>query len=247
VFSRFLAINIVFHLIKSGKTRFVWIIINVIAYICTFSGTGLILLASCILSCIINSKNVLKKNILKNIVITFILIVAVLPLMIDVSTVVDYFAGRLLEITSNNLSYSSGATRFIYSWYLLFSALRANLFWGNGPIGIDAIRTIASGINVGGWVSEGNGFIQMGSQYGLVGLLFTVMIILRLRGRKSSVIYQNILWTIVFVYPFLGGIVNSTWFIFASWANLNITDKYVPRQRYSKLIKNNHSPINQGV
>jgi hypothetical protein len=103
MFSRFLAINIIFHLIKSEKTKFVWIIINVIAYICTFSGTGLILFASCILTCIVKSKNVLKKNILKNIVISFILIVAVLPLTIDVSTVIDHFASRLLEITSMNL------------------------------------------------------------------------------------------------------------------------------------------------
>ncbi|MDR1539485.1 MAG: hypothetical protein LBU32_16090 [Clostridiales bacterium] len=246
VFSQLIAINIL-HLVfgsYSKKSKIIWLIVNSIAYICTFSGTGILLLISVaiclpLLEKSINIHEIIEKNFFLFIcILTFI---AISSMFINIGEIIHYFSFRLSEIFDSSRSLTSGATRFRNSWVLLGDALNNNIFYGYGTVGTRALKSIGISMSKESWVTDGNAFIQLGSQYGIVGLGIYLALLFSLKPKKGFQHndFQQIMWYSILVMNFLIGF-GAFYFYFVYLMNFVIIDDQLTPDYTENQNKHTH-------
>jgi hypothetical protein len=96
--------------------------------------------------------------------------------------------------------------------------------WGLGFQGIDNLRSAGKTINILGWVGDGNGIIQYGTQTGAIGLLLFALFLFNLKKNNiANNYFFDVLYYAVIIMPLLNGIGDSFWFSFLAILNVKIT------------------------
>lgn len=178
-FSQYLAINIllyIYQLLMGMSTNslkvFAALILNLIALIASFSGTGIIIL---ILGAAIlifgNRKSFMKVKIV--IPIAMISISFLIGLLLFAPTdVINYFAQRATEIFSYSENASSGYKRFNGSYQLFCEALGTYFIFGAGIGGVrDFVALISGGMLADSNNYVSNGFIRVTIDMGFLGIV----------------------------------------------------------------------------
>jgi len=252
-FSQFLAINMLFLLIQMStqdkntrKRNVLWLAINLICFVCAFSGTGVIVLMFCGLCLLLDKRNGIRGKLLKSAIIAFVAIIItlfVVSLFIDTSRIFDVFTiftNRYEnELSASRSGNTSGATRFINGWYLLGDALKTNPFIGYGVIGHYALADIGRVLSarLGVLVSWASPIANFGSEFGLVGLILLTLMLKRLLNIGNSTnAYARLMFYAVFALMFTCTIFDTWWTILILLLNVNV--KQAPKSRDELQISN---------
>lgn len=184
-FSQYLAVNILIYiarLITSKKTNVPFLIINIIAMICSFSGTGILLLGTATILFFIRTKKD-ARSILKILILVIIAIIGLL--FLSQTTLGYYFVSRISEILTYNPNDFSGYVRFRSGADVLSAAWNKNLILG---IGIGSVEEFMhSLINYYDGMTV-HGFYRVAVELGAVGLWLWLYFIYRCFSKEG---YEN--------------------------------------------------------
>ena len=228
-FSQYLAINILLYigkvLKKSNSTiSLILIVINAIALIVSFSGTGfIILLFSGLIYLIIIKKD--QKIILR--IIKYAIPVGIIALIFINMTIGRYFLSRLSEIFVYKVDNVSGYVRFRSGMVVLMEAWNQNWLFGVG-IGtaseyLNTINNYVSGMTL-------NGFYRPAVEMGFSGMCLWILFILSFWKKRNLYFIIQILLCVLF--PFM--VCHETFMSNYYWLILNLLN--------IKIINSNYPP-----
>ena len=191
-FSQVLAINIVLYLNRmlhkeenhSPKT-YTTVLINFIAFVLSFSGTGILVLCGGLILILLDwlKEKKIKKafQTALGISIFAIILICILYLL----NILDYFIGRLGEFSNVR---SSGYTRISSTFEFISVAWKDNFLFGSG---IGTIKEYATQVSTGQWFSEGNGVTFVAVSMGFIGLVLWLVFLYKLKtldnGKNTNI------------------------------------------------------------
>lgn len=193
-FSQMLAINLLIMAVKIIEKRhtyktWVAVIINVLAFVLSFSGTGVVVLGiTAILYLIFERRFRDLRRILGYVIlamVVFAIIVAVLGTTESGVRIIDQFIYRFSELTGARGNGSSGYVRFIGGGQNVLNLWKESpyfLFFGVGP-GTGTIYRDTYNI-----IFKSSVYYWVAGEYGLIGLLLFLIFLLELekRGMKNQ-------------------------------------------------------------
>lgn len=162
-FSQFLAMSILIYIqriiadenknYRKYKKTVAWIIIMLVAMVCSFSGTGLLMLGIGSLILLIRTKKTLifmKKHIL----LVCLFMTGIFILIFVPNPLTKYFLSRTREFDYKNTQSVSGYVRMILPYQAAFDILqRYNIAMGIGIGGVRGYAVARNGFNVGSHMS----------------------------------------------------------------------------------------------
>lgn len=214
-FSQFLALNILIYLVRYSRKNNKKIVLNGVALICSFSGTGILLLLAGLLYFVLVSHN--KR--LRRIGIYSIMVGLLGSLLIyifanDIYLVFIYRVGELFSGAGNTgikqagWTTSSGFVRFIGIWKILFCALKLHPFIG---IGIGKGNEFISFLNLGMRYTMDNGFVEVLTELGLIGFFLYLLVYLSsFKYRKND--YMKLLMFLMIALHFLNNTFSANYY-----------------------------------
>lgn len=216
---------------KGAKLKnFVFIVINLLAFVCSLSGTGAILLGIGVLYYAIKKKKILFLILL--VVCAFIFIYSI-SLMLNLD-IFSYFISRINELNPKNGN-SSGYYRFVLPLIIGFTNMIKHIF-GYG-CGTDGELLLEYG---GQETAIANGYGKIFVELGIIGVLLFFLIIMSLKPRyKSKSDLLSVLFLIVLIYPFLGGsLVQPSFWAYASFLMCNTLPFNKIYDKKSRILSN---------
>ena len=187
-FSQFLAMNILIYFVQiinhslSGiineRKAFVRIIINGVALILTFSGTGLLLLvSSAIILMLINNPMETRKFIRKHSISLALAVIAIIMIMAIPNPVTKYFLSRTSEFDYTNIHSISGYLRMILPYQAAIEVITlVNPLFGLGIGNATIYRLVKNGMYVGYSIQPiiPRTFVEEGLIGGIILFFFTI-------------------------------------------------------------------------
>lgn len=184
-FSQYLAINIILLfsniLTHNYKKVFsiIMLILNAIALIISFSGTGIIVLAIGGLLYILRLKK--SKSTTKKIIIIGVILFICFIIMLN-SSIGKYFLIRTTELSSYDENNFSGYVRFIGGVEILKKAWSQDFLFGTGIGTVDEFINLVTNYNF----NMSNGFYKPAIELGLIGITLWLIFIFSLFIKKDS-------------------------------------------------------------
>lgn len=173
-FSQFMGLAIILETVSFQKDRlfYVRIVVFLVAMICSFSGTGIIVLLIGSIPAFLKLSNKRK-----------IVLLVALGLVVAIFLNTDYsrfIVGRMGELSNSNLS---GAIRFINPYKVVLSQNLSSLVWGSGAGQADSISGMSS------LVANNNVITKIILEYGVIVLvLFLSFIISKFFSRNYHIV-----------------------------------------------------------
>lgn len=233
--SQISAITILFiffsNLAKGRKIKnYIFIVINLLAFVCSLSGTGAILLGIGVLYYAIKKKKILFLLILAVCASIFIYFIS---LMLNLN-IFSYFLNRINELDPKNGN-SSGYYRFVLPLIIGFTNMIKHIF-GYG-CGTDGELLLEYG---GQETAIANGYGKIFVELGIIGVLLFLLMIVSIKPRynKNSGLL-SVIFLIVLIYPFLGGsLLQPSFWAYASFLMCNTLPFNKIYDRKSRILSN---------
>ncbi len=180
--SQFLAINILIYIYYWNKKSIKYLILNGLAMILTFSGTGIILLIGGMLYLFFLSKkrqvrnNMIKAVVMGGCVLAFGLMVAPSVFAVLMKRVKELFSGAgNASLAATGWTTSSGFVRFVGVWTVLGYSLIQHPIMGSG---IGSASKFVNSLNFATRYTTDNGFVRVCVELGLIGLSFYLLLLI---------------------------------------------------------------------
>jgi len=224
ILSQYTALTIIFIIIKmkNGDKRYIFaLLINIIAFLVSFSGSGFLVLAFWILFNIkFSIKKVIKSFPFINILGAFILAIAY---FYKFDFGINYFLGRTNEVFNNKLS---GGARYRGPFELLRISLEKSPLFGFGPGTREFIKlNLGLFINVG--IHIDSTIPRIGIELGIIGIfLWIIFIISILKAENFKNKYYYALVIFIFIQMFNGEyFLSTTYWPFLYLINCKLQDR----------------------
>ena len=216
---------------KGGKIKnYIYIVINLLAFVCSLSGTGAILLGIGVLYYAIKKKKILILLLLAVCAFIFIYFISLI-LNLDIFS---YFISRIIELNPKNGN-SSGYYRFVLPFIIGFTNMIKHIF-GYG-CGTDGELLLEYG---GQETAIANGYGKIFVELGIYGVLLFLLMIVSIKPRhKKKSDLLSVLFLIVLIYPLLGGsLVQPSFWAYASFLMCNTLPFNKICDRESRILSN---------
>lgn len=225
-FSQFLAIAICVELFviferqeRHKEIAFVNLLrlfIFCISLVCTFSGTGILtLVLTVVIGLIVFSRRgiISAKTIWKFILLLCIIFLCALMFM---PNIIEYLLYRATEILKYNENASSGYVRFVAGYKTLLYSFKENALLGIGIGNIDEfINSYPQDV-----LDRGNGFLRIGIELGIAGLILWVYYLIRNFRHKNNKTTYTVMVILVVVLQLMSDSFSMNYF----WAFLYFLD-----------------------
>lgn len=209
-FSQYLAINIGFLLVKlennykNYKIIFI-IIINFVALVMSFSGTGILLLIFILLWYIIENfsiRHILKYTLILIFVSAFIILIClILNKLFNKKQVIFYFFNRIKEFNHSGMS---GSVRFRQSYINMIKLISENPMLGNG---------IGSTYNL--FEVRTSTIARIISEIGIIGITLWILFLASLVNKNNI---KNHYYVVILIFIFLANILGENFGSAFYWA-----------------------------
>ena len=210
--SQMLAINILYlteKMVNSKKIegkKIIFIIINIIGMICSFSGTGIMVLL--ISFSIYVVKYIGKNRRLRKIIVNSFPAVIVLIVLLVNSPIGQHYIARSIEITQYNENNASGYVRFLGSFNVMLFAWEQNILFGSG---IGTYKTIVSILDSSMRGITVNGFTRPAAELGIIGLILWITFLISFYKKEKSVSFLLALMIFPYLFCLEGFLSNAFW------------------------------------
>ncbi len=229
-FSQFLAVNILCYIEEYIQNRvkaknnndIMWMLINLVALILTFSGTGILMLAvGFIILLILLNKTILWNFIQRHFILVLLLLLLVIGILIIPNQLNSYFFSRLAELDSTNVESISAYIRFIYPYVSTIEILKKYPIFGIG-LGNTYSVSLSSSANLKGALAVAlpRSFAELGIIGGLCYIFFMLKII---KKENMNVKYYKAILISTMLMTFMHGTWSSeVYWIFLALLNFNL-------------------------
>jgi hypothetical protein len=201
IMSQFLAINILIYAYNWNRRSLKYVILNALALILSFSGTGILLLIGGVAyMLLVNKSKKVKSNALKAVAVG---ICAIILGYAAAPSVIITLLNRVNELFSgagNSGGTSSGFVRFVGVWTVLAYSLKLNPVLGNG---IGSRGQFVTSLNFATRYTTDNGFVRVCIDLGVIGLFLYVLFLIHCYKNANSGLLK-LLFFIIILLNFTG-------------------------------------------
>ena len=209
-YSQFTALGVILLISKFIKEKrvslkeLIYVIINLIGIILSFSGTGLIILGIYIIyAFLFEIKNIEKKIKIIFILSSVLIVLLILSLLIGVNNKNDimmYFLNRLSEVFNNS---GSGGIRFVGAFETLKESLGSRTLIGYG-IGSRQTFFNKYALDIHGTETIDSTIPRIGVELGIIGIILWLSFLCTFINRNISNIYYRCILLFIFIQMFNG-------------------------------------------
>ena len=233
MFAQFLAVNILLYLFdvddKSRKKTFE-IVLNGVALIFTFSGTGILLLVAVIILMYL-TKNGTRyyKEIFRKYKI-WIILIALVAMGLSVSPVGNYMISRLSEFNPNNSESVSGYIRFVGQFNIANQILKTDPILGIG------IGNVQEFIDIYRFTGSATAFASLAcsmivaryaAELGIIGLVILILAYKKMirKNNMTNSIYKVFVISVIAMIPLSDTDINVAYWLLLYLLNFDFYEK----------------------
>lgn len=193
-FSQFLAINILIYIFNWNIKKMKNLVINALALLMSFSGTGIALILFGIVYLFIkNSNKSIRRNVLKAILwgaigILVVYIIQPNAILVLIRRVNEFFSGGgNAALAATGWTTTSGYVRFIGVWVVFWYSLMRFPFMGSG---MGSQSEFVASLNFPTRYTTDNGFVRVFVELGLIGIILYLFLLRDYFKRTNNELLQ---------------------------------------------------------